>query len=160
MLADKTNAFIGDTHYKTDDFQNKYKQALFEILRRYYVAFKNNNYTLPAMPEMCKLKSNEYLAYSDDIYDWFSTIYEKIGANEIVEPIKISDIYEHFTSSSVYTNMSKIDKRKYTLKYFNEKVRTNIFLQNYYRPKHTYINKIRYFVPILLNFKEIKFSDE
>lgn len=105
------------------------------------------------MPDICKQRSCDYLACSDDIYDWFSTLYVKI--DEITEPIKISDIYEHFKSSTLYANMSKVDRRKYSLKYFIEKIKTNIFLQKFYRPKDIYINKIRYTMPTLIGFKII-----
>jgi len=158
-LVDKTNVFIGNPYYKTNDFQLKYKQTLFDLLCKYYVKFKNNGYKLLAMPNECKIKSNEYLACSDDIYDWFSTIYELDNQNKNNEPIKISEIYEHFASSSIFSNMSKVDKRKYTLKHFNEKIKTNIFLQNYYKQKNSYINKIHYTVPTLIKFKKIDKTD-
>lgn len=108
------------------------------------------------MPDLCKQRSNDYLACSDDIYDWFSTIYEY--SDNVLEPISISDVYEHFKSSSLYINMSKIDKRKYSLKYFIEKIRTNIFLQNYYRPKDSFINKAYYKYQSIVNFKEININ--
>lgn len=67
--------------------------------------------------------------------------------------LQISDIYNTFTDSTVYNNMSKLDKRKYTLKYFNEKIKTNLFLQNYYKSRGAYINCVRYNVPILTSYK-------
>jgi P4 family phage/plasmid primase-like protien len=151
ILEDKTNIFIGDPYYKTNDFQNKYKQALFEILRKYFIKFRLNNNKLYQEPLQCSNKAIDYLSCSDNIYDWFSTIYNKVDI--IVEPIQISIIYEKFKSSILYNNMSKFDKKKYTLKYFDEKIKTNLFLQNYYKPRFSYYNKIRYSTSYIINFK-------
>ena len=49
--------------------------------------------------------------------------------------------------------MSKNDKKKYTLKYFDEKIKTNLFLQNYYRPRLSYYNKIRHSCSYIIFFK-------
>lgn len=151
ILEDKTNIFIGNPYYKTNEFQNKYKQALFEILREYFIKFRLNNYKLYQEPLKCRNKAVDYLACSDNIYDWFSTIYEKV--DKIVEPIFISSIYDKFKNSSLYNNMSKNDKKKYTLKYFDEKIKTNLFLQNNYRPRFSYYNKIRYSCSYIIFFK-------
>lgn len=155
ILTDKTNVFVGNPYYKKDEFQDKYKQALFEILRKYFIIFRNNNYTLQSEPEACKIRSNEYLACSDDIYDWFSTIFVKCNNSEDEEALQISNIYQKFTCSSVYQNMSKLDKRKYTAKYFNEKLKTNLFLQNNYKSRGAYVKGTRYNVPIIIGYKII-----
>jgi phage/plasmid-associated DNA primase len=156
---DKTGIFVKNPYYTTDDFRNKYKQALFEILRPYFMNFINNNLELPPLPKICKIKSSNYLACSDDIYEWFSTIFEKTNDNNI-EPIKISEIYDSFTISSVFQNMSKIDKRKYSSKYFHEKIQTNLFLKKYYKPRDSYFNSKRITSPSIVGFLYIKnFTD-
>jgi putative DNA primase/helicase len=45
-LEDKTNIFLANALYKTDEFQNTYKQALFNILIKHFQKFQKNNYTL------------------------------------------------------------------------------------------------------------------
>ena len=80
--------------YKTNEFKNKYKQALFEILREYFIKFRLNNYKLYQEPLKCRNKAVDYLACSDNIYDWFSKIY-----------VKVDNIVE------LYKNMSKNDKK-------------------------------------------------
>ena len=55
--------------------------------------------------------------------------------------------------------MSKTDKRKYTLKYFNEKIKTNIYLQNNYTKADTYFNNTRIRVPYIIGYKQIKIEN-
>jgi hypothetical protein len=88
----------------------------------------------------------------DDIYKWFITICEK-DDKEITEIIKISSIYKIFISSDIYINMSKDDKRKYTLKYFNDSFKNNIHLKNNYNDKKSYYNKIRYHQSYIIGYK-------
>ena len=55
--------------------------------------------------------------------------------------------------------MTKEDKRKYTLKYFNESIKTNIHLKNNYKEKDTYYNKVRYYHPYIIGYKQINIED-
>jgi hypothetical protein len=50
--------------------------------------------------------------------------------------------------------MSKNDKNKYTLKYFDKKIKTNLFLQNYYKPRNTKYNNIKYNTSYVIKFIE------
>ena len=81
-LEDKTNVFVANSYYKTDEFQNEYKQALFTILIKKFVNFKNKYYSLPNQPKECIDKNSAYLATCDDIYSWFETCYEKTATKE------------------------------------------------------------------------------
>ena len=156
-IVDKTNIFVKNVFYKTQEFKNKYKQALFEILRKYFNLYKNNNFNLIQPPILCYNLTKDYLACSDDIYEWFSTIFEKED-NE-TSAISIISIYNIFISSQLYENMSKSDKRKFSLKYFNENIKNNTHLKNYYKPRDTYFNKIRYRHPIIIGFKQKDFNE-
>ncbi len=55
--------------------------------------------------------------------------------------------------------MTKEDKRKYTLKYFNEKIKTNIYLQNNYKPRDSYFNKKIIKVPYIIGYKQINIDN-
>ena len=79
--------------------------------------------------------------------------------NTIVEHVRISTIYDMFKSSELYSNMSKLDKRKYSLKYFNEKIKTNIFLQHDYRKRDSRYNKIQLKADSIINYKIINIDD-
>ena len=128
-LEDKTNIFVANSYYKTDEFQNEYKQALFTILIKKFVNFKNNNYSLPNQPKECIDKNSAYLATCDDIYSWFETCYEKTATKEESDAIPFADIYSQFTSSTFWETLSKVDKRKYNKKFFITKIEENIFLR-------------------------------
>ena len=123
--TDKTNIFIADPYLTTDKFQNENKQILFEILKEYFKVFKNNNNKLPEMPEECKKLTMNYLAISDNIYEWFIDSFEQDEASIV----SLKDVYEVFHDSEFYSNLSKQDKRLYNNKYFNEKLEKNIFLR-------------------------------
>ena len=109
---------------------------------------------MPSLPTACKEKSSDYLACSDDIYEWFCTLYEKVD-EEDAQAIKVSDVFDEFQSSSLFYNMSKADKRKYTKKYFNEKIQTNLFLQEFYRPADKTYKKVKQRTPFLIGFRTI-----
>jgi len=157
-IADKTNLFIGDLYYKSDEFQLDYRQALFEILRCKFELFKNNNFNFVNIPKICLESTDNYLKDSDDIYDWFITMYEK-NDNVNNEPIMIKSIYNTFQESMSYLNLSYQGKRKCTLKFFNEKIKSNIFLQNFYKKPDSTYNKIRYQQPFLIGYKLIEVLD-
>lgn len=159
LYDDKTNIFLCNPYYKTDEFQTKYRQALFEILRKHFITFKNNKYNLPITPKECKEKAKDYMVMSDNIYDWFSTIYEPSTDKE-VDPIIVNELWEEFKLSDFYSNLSKVDKRKFTLRFINEKLQTNIFLSKFYKPKDTTYNKKKYKTPYIIGFKRIELNDD
>lgn len=139
-MTDKTNVYIANPYYKTDDFKNTYKQALFHILLDYFNNFKMNGYKLQEQPSRCKSLCKEFMATSDDIFGWFSEVYSPVEV-EKSEPIALTDIYKVFSSSSFYENLSKADKRNYNRKNFIEKIEKNIFLKRNVILRKKYHNK-------------------
>lgn len=155
---DKTNTGIINTFYKTNDFKDDTKQALFEILRDYFKKFRENNYNMPELPTECKALTRDYLATSDNIYDWFLTIYEKApeGGDEIVY---IDDVYKQFINSNVWELMTKKDKLKYNKKYFVDNIEKNIFLKRFYKQRNSYYKGKQQFKPFIIGHRIIG-SDE
>jgi phage/plasmid-associated DNA primase len=156
---DKTNIFIGDKYYKSNEFQEDYKQALIIILMRYWKMFLDNGKNLPILPTKCKEITNGYLAVSDDIYEWFSQYYEKkVEVNSKGEPVNVltvSDVCEKFTNSRYFLNLSKADKRSFNDKKFREKVEKNLFLKPFYKDrKKVYVNGKQNTVPLIINWVE------
>lgn len=137
-INDKTNIFIGNPYYKSDDFQEKYRQALFMILFRHFKIFKDNNFKIPKSPLECVDKSKDFMACSDDIFSWFDAFYEKDEKHTNL--ISINDIFSEFTLSNFYSNLSKNDKRTYTKKYFTEKIESNLFLRDFVKPRKSTFN--------------------
>lgn len=131
---DKTNLFLADSYYKTDEFQISYRQAFFNILASKWKDFQTNNFALPSLPKLCKDAIKEYLATSDDIYDWFKSIFEeKEGAY-----IKVADIYDIFTESTLWTTLSKAEKKKFNKTHFTKKIQENVFLKKYFKEPMKY----------------------
>ena len=80
------------------------------------------------------------LIISDDLYTWFKHHYKQ--TKEPNTYVTIKQIYETFTISDFYANLTKPDKRKYSLSYFKAKVITNVFLKNFVKKRDEfYLNK-------------------
>jgi P4 family phage/plasmid primase-like protien len=164
-LQDKTNVFIGDVYYKSDEFQEEYRQALMLILLDHWKEYLNNGMKLPAQPQECKKITNDYLATSDDIYDWFRESYERNNEvnekNEAKHILKIKDICEHYKASAYFLNMNKKDKREFNESKFREKIQNNLFLKQFYKEPKKYKIEDKYnSSPILINWISKKEDDE
>lgn len=146
------NIRLGNPFYKTDEFKHKYKQALMTILFNYFDEFKNNNFQFNESPQECKNIAVDYMATSDDIYSWFCEYYEK---SEEPTFLYYDDLFETFTTSSYYQNMSKKDKREYNLKQFTTKINNNIFMKEFLKLRDTTYNKIKHKKPYIISYKRI-----
>jgi phage/plasmid-associated DNA primase len=148
---DKTNVFIGNPRYKTDEFIEEHKQALFHILSPLCKNFIANGLVLSKVPAECKTAAIDYLAQSDHIYEWVCEKYEKTDA--LGDFIYVKDMYEMFKSSSYFENLSKADKRKFTQKSFIENIKTNLFMKGYFKPRDSYVNNSYIKQPAIIGFK-------
>lgn len=162
---DKTGIFLGNEDYKSDEFQNEFRQALIMILMDHWKVYLDNNKKLPTLPDKCKKLTADYLAVSDDIYEWFSQYYEKkVEVNEDKEPInfiEVSSIWKKFNTSSYYMNLSKIEKRSYNEKSFRDKIAENLFLKPFYKDrKKVRINKEQNSKQLLINWVEKVDNDD
>ncbi len=133
-IENKELFIVANPFYKTDDFKNTYKQALFEILKSRYTVFKNNNYVLQEQPEICAKKCSWYLATSDDIFTWFKDNYKKDETSNNIIPV--SDIFKIFKESEYHNDLTKADKRRYNKTYFVEKIESNVFLRKYVKQRN------------------------
>ena len=154
-LDDKTNVFIADSYYKTDEFQHTYKQALFDLLIQRFKSFVENKHSLPPQPKCCSDKCADYLGTCDDIIPWFETHYEKTDTLENSEAIPLKDIYDVFSSSTYFNNLNKNDKRKYNKKYFLNKLEENVFLSSFIRFKNTRYKLKKQTTDYIIGWKEI-----
>jgi len=74
-LEDKTNVFVANSYYKTDEFQDNYKQALFNLLIVRFKKYIDNKHSLPTQPKSCLEKCSAFVGICDDIYSWFESYY-------------------------------------------------------------------------------------
>ena len=118
--------FLGNTFFKTDDFKEKYKQALFMILIKHYKSYIDNNNNL-TIPKIIVDRTNNYMENSDDIFNIINEFYEKTPEKKDI--VKLKDVYEMFKSSDIYFNSSKDDKKKLIYKSFCSKLQSNLFFR-------------------------------
>lgn len=156
-LEDKTGVALANPYYKTPEFQQQHRQALFEILRPRWEVFQANECAMPDTPPECKKITSDYLAASDDIYEWFCEKYVK-GDPE-TDMVFVDDLHKNLTSSPIWLKMSKADQRKNNKAKFEANVTKNIFLQQFYKPKDAYFQKVRIKRPFLVGFKEAPEED-
>ena len=129
---DKKKCFIGNDFYKTNEFKNEYKQALFEILRKKAEIYYKENLKIP---QSIKNNTMQYLALSDDLYDFVGFSYNHTKNNKDI--VKLKELYRMFQYSEVYKLMSFADKREYNYKNFCNKLENNLFLRAYLKPDST-----------------------
>ena len=151
LLEDKTGYGILNTLYKTDEFKQEYKQALFSILIEVWKGFQANKYVMIKLPECCSKLTKDWLSCSDDIHEWYIEKYEP-SINDIVY---VDDVYKLMTSSAYWENLSKNDKRSMTKKKFTENIEKNLFLSKAFKPADTYHNNERIRKPFIVGYKRI-----
>ena len=159
QLEDKTNVYEGNPYYKSDEFQVNYRQALIQILLTYWEKFQNNKYQFISTPTLCKEKASDYLAVSDNIFEWFKEDFEKSVSTDY---IYIGDIYDNFKSSNLWDNMSKNDRRQNSESKFLQKIESNLFLQPYFkdRMKYSLPDKKYNTKPLICGWKRIEKQKE
>jgi len=136
----RQNIFIANPYYKSDEFQHKYKQALFCILKEKFITFKSAGYRLQSQPEKVKTKTQKLLKSSDEIYTWFNENYEPFATGII----KLNEIHEALQASKLWTEMNKAERKQLAKKsVFEEKFETNLFLSKYVKQRKTYYNQTR-----------------
>ena len=125
---DKKTTFLINQYYKTNEFKDQYKQALFLILVKHYKIYNDNKRNLNIPKEIIK-RNNEYLQNSDHLLSWFNDNYEK--TDNIKDIIKLKDVYNNYKTSNYFNNLNKLEKRNDNYKNFTEKMETNKFLKKY-----------------------------
>jgi len=130
--------FKANPYFKTKDFQNQHKFALFKILTDEHKKFYKTNGSILNIPKSIVDRTNNYLELSCNIVQWFKENYEE----DDKEYVKILDIYDNFKQSSYYFEMSKNEKLKYTRGYFFEYIENNIFFRKYYNERHGNIRRV------------------
>ncbi len=103
---------------------------------RYY---KNNQSTLK-LPQSIIDRGRQYLEMSCNIVEWFKENYEE--THDLTQYVQIKDVYELFKISDFYGNLSRTDRAKYTKKYMNDYIASNIFFRKYYSDRYNNVRSI------------------
>lgn len=88
---------------------------------------------------------------SDDIYGWFSEIFEE--SDEPGSIVYVDELFSRFANSNMYTIMSKAEKQKHTQKDFLATVTKNVFLQHYLKKRGSRYNSTQLTNPAIIGFK-------
>jgi phage/plasmid-associated DNA primase len=136
--------FLANQEYKTKEFQHKHKFALFHILISEHKKYLNNNSTLKLSKSIVE-RTYTYLELSCNILQWFKENFKYTKNKK--DFLKLKDIYSMFCDSGYYSNLTKLEKRKYNKSFFIEHFQTNIFLCKYYQDRYNnYSNVIKEWV--------------
>ena len=116
-------------YYKTKQFREKYRVALFYILADYHKTYMDNGSSLKDTEKITQ-RTQQLMADNDEVWSWFSRNYKRVEGYELNSIndsaiLKIMDIYSAFKKSSVYSNWTKKDRRKLNNKVFQDKIRTS-----------------------------------
>ena len=129
LIDESKYIYKADAYYKTPEFQDKYKFALFKIItNRHKIYYHTNNSIIKLAPSIV-YRTQSYLESCCDVVGWFKDNYTE----DITKHITMKDIYEDFKNSEIYLEMSRNKRENYSkIKYF-ELLRTNIFFKRYYK---------------------------
>ena len=125
---EKENIFIGDVYYKSNEFKQIYRQALFILLTKYYNQHYEHKCQLE-IPKLIEERTTNYMSNSDEIVNIIEEVLVK--TNDKNDIIKLKELFEIVKSSDMYMNMNKEEKRKLNYKTFCSKLETNMFMKKY-----------------------------
>ena len=112
-----------NTSYKTEDFQQTHKIALFHYI------LSNAPKDL-YLPKCIVERSRNYVMDSDELYEWFSENYEM--TNDPKDVLKMIDIHKLFKESELFSSKNKEEKRLLNKKGFIQKVDESLAFKGYY----------------------------
>ena len=101
-----------------------------------YKKYKNSNY-LFKIPKSIKDRTTQYLEMSCNILQWFKDNYKQTDDKNNI--CKIRDLYDDFSSSTYFINLTKNEKRKYNKSYFSDYISNNSFLGKFYKTTHNHV---------------------
>ncbi len=136
LIDENKKIHLANEFYKTEEFKNKYKYALLQILMNSYADYKKNNF-LFNIPKSIKERTALYLEMSCNILQWFKDNYKH--TEDKYDICKMKDLYDDFISGVYFINLSKNEKRKYNKSYFSNYISTNSFFGKYYKMSHNHI---------------------
>ena len=128
LIDESKYIYRADPYYKTTEFQEKYKFALFKIIvDRHKIYYHKNNSVIKLSPSIVS-RTQSYLESCCDVVGWFKDNYTEDNSKYCT----MKDIYELFKISEIYLEMSRNKKENYSKVKFFELLRTNIFFKRYY----------------------------
>lgn len=134
LINKEEHIYKADPYYKTLEFQDKYKCALFTILTTYHKDYYHLQNSSIKMASSVIARTQQYLESCCDVVGWFKENYNDTKDKKIYT--LMGDIYNEFISDAIYLEMTRIEKEHYTKTKFYNLLRTNIFFRRYYRESY------------------------
>jgi len=133
----KIGVSIANPKYKEPRFYKEMRQALFIILIDSFKTIYQNEIKLPEVPTECRKQQSEYLASSDNIYEWFKLHFERV---ETKEKLYFKDVYEVFIGTDAYKEMTKASKREFSISKFSKMLEENFFIKKFIKARNSHFN--------------------
>lgn len=126
-LIDNITKFAQDRKYKTLEWQEQMRHALFQILL-------DCPYDTIHMPKRVRNETMDYLLDNDTLLKWFNEYYEIV--KEETSVVTVAQMFATLYESDFYQCLSKKAKREeYTKKGLLQKIKDNIKLKLYYHDR-------------------------
>ena len=157
--------FPANSYFKEEKFRTEFKTVLFNYLLKYMKQYKKEHGKLITegfiTPTIIKDRTDAYLESSDEVKEWFKTVYEpvineyktikdKVLNNCFVE---CKSVYELYKQSNYYNLLTKKQKREQNLKWFYSYMQENINFKVFYKEKYSIGNTT--YRHLLLDYKAI-----
>ena len=139
------NHYEQDTYYKSQEFKDKYKIALF-----HYLLNEGKDKI-----EICKEvqeRSYDYLMDNDSLVEFFKINCEITTNMNNIYPVK--EFYKKFKIGSFYNSLDKEQKRVWGYNHFTEQIKNNNYIKPYYRERLQTNGKSHYRVFIGVQLKK------
>lgn len=127
------NVFLADKYFTSIEFKEKSRIPLFWYLM---TAFQK---TMPPVPDVCQYATTLYMESADDLCNWIQENYEKSETDKV----SIKDMFEHFKQGTLYSFMSKKDKKDLNFNNFKEKMERSPSLKHFVKQRDDYFHKER-----------------
>ena len=94
--------------FKSKEFKRKHRMTLMWLLIDHYKQYQDQGHEI-FVGEATKQQTKDYLDDNNDLYGWFSEVYEKTGNDN--DTIKMQSVYQYFKMSVYWDNLTKKEKR-------------------------------------------------
>jgi hypothetical protein len=152
---EKQYTFLGNAYYKTKEFHQKYKIALFILLTRYYKKYLKNNKQI-IIPDIIEKRNNAYMSASDEL---FTFLEERVKFTKNPKnTVRLKLLHDEFKTSEMYMLFSKEEKRNLNYKNFCEKIEQNMIYRKYMatnKDKVKILKNAEYIIEDEIEFEEI-----
>lgn len=154
ILDNNNHIYEKNAYYTTIEFREKYKYAFLKILFEHNKNHYKNNLIIP---ELVKIRSENYMKNSIEIFEWFNETFERVDNKTDDTYISFTDIYDTFKSSEYYESLTKKEKREYSRDKIIKIFRDNPLYKKIYRDEtNVKINDITTYFPKRINGYIIK----